>query len=169
MLHEALYYFNFRGNPQGRPTPQYAMEHVHASSNPAPPPFMLEMASSSSSKPSIPLPPGVVPSESRDDFNDLVDSAKEKLDDKDPNNIIKEVVESEQSSVHAVSYPVYIHDRYFVSQGVLSGGTVSSSNEATEVEVAAAVSGTPANAWISPEKHAQTFHIDLSEFIYQYY
>ena len=58
---------------------------------------MLEMASSSSSssKPSIPLPPGVVPSESRDDFNDLVDGAKEKLDDKDPNNIIKEVVESE--------------------------------------------------------------------------
>ena len=41
---------------------------------------------------------------------------------------------------------------------------MSSSNEATEVEVAAAVSGTPANAWISPEKHAQTFHIDLSEF-----
>jgi hypothetical protein len=54
---------------------------------------------------------------------------------------------------------------YFASQGVLSGGTEgSSTNEATEVEVAAAVSGTPANAWISPEKHAQTFHIDLSEF-----
>ena len=43
------------------------------------------------SKPSTPLPPGVVPSESRDDFNDLVDGAKEKLDEKDPNNIIKEV------------------------------------------------------------------------------
>ena len=49
-------------------------------------------------------------------------------------------------------------------QGVLSGGTeVPSTDEATEIEVAAAVSGTPANAWISPEKHAQTFHIDLSE------
>ena len=51
----------------------------------------------------------------------------------------------------------------FVSQGVLSGGTASSTNEATEVEVAATISGTPANAWISPKKHAQTFHIDLSE------
>lgn len=41
---------------------------------------------------------------------------------------------------------------------------MSSTNEATEVEVAAAVSGTPANAWISPEKHAQAFHIDLSKY-----
>ena len=41
---------------------------------------------------------------------------------------------------------------------------MSSTNEATEVEVAAAVSSTPANAWISPEKHAQAFHIDLSKY-----
>ena len=38
----------------------------------------------------------------------------------------------------------------------------STIKEATEIEVAA-VSGTPSNAWISPEKHVQTFHIDLSE------
>lgn len=60
----------------------------------------------------------------------------------------------------------------YASQGVLSGGTeVSSTNESTEIEVAvaaAAVSGTPASAWISPEKHAQTFHIDLSELYSNY-
>lgn len=52
---------------------------------------MQAMAATSSSKASTPLPPGVVPSESRDDFNQVVDGAKDKLDEKDPNNIIKEV------------------------------------------------------------------------------
>lgn len=118
------------------------------------------MAATSSSKPSTPLPPGVVPSESRDDFNNLVDGAKEKLDEKDPNNIIKEVNSMTELRVLSRIFFIFIFN---LIQGILSGGTeVSPTNEATEIEVAA-VSGTPANAWISPEKHAQTFHIDLSE------
>lgn len=41
-------------------------------------------------KPSTPLPPGVVPSESRQDFEALVD-AEAKADEKDPKNLVKEV------------------------------------------------------------------------------
>ena len=42
-------------------------------------------------KPSAPLPPGVVPSESRDDFESLLNSEASKVDDKDPKNLVKEV------------------------------------------------------------------------------
>lgn len=117
-------------------------------------------------KPSTPLPPGVVPSESRDDFNDLVDNVRKNLDEKDPNTIIKDVgISVKKQLMDNPTSALYIALK-FPTQGVLSSRTaVSSTNNINEVAVVkvAAVSSTPSNAWISPEKHAQTFHIDLSE------
>ena len=45
-------------------------------------------------KPSTPLPPGVVPSESRDDFESLVNNEAANVDDRDPKNLVKEVGQS---------------------------------------------------------------------------
>lgn len=119
----------------------------------APPLFCVMAATSKPSTP-LPVPPGVVPSESRDDFNALVDS-EAKVDERDPNNIVKEVTTS--TMMLQLNYSSSL-----IIQGVLTGQPEVTSLS-PEASGEAIMSGTPSNAWISPEKHAQKFDIDFSK------
>ena len=120
-------------------------------------------------KPSTPLPPGVVPSESRDDFEALLDR-EEKSDDKDPRNLVKEVTNVLTSKLK-FAWLLYVHFLQQIlnlpshQQGELSRRPEEevAFTENSGVAETPILNGTPSHAWISPEKRAQKFQIDLSE------